>query len=244
MLTALSCSRTRFSGIALDGVDKFPIVHKQELEDAARKIGIKCADPMSHKDAFAITFVNGLCNAEEALLSFFYSVIKNDNFMIVGGSAGDDLKFQKTFASYNGTVVSDGAVILFVKTPLPFFIQKENIFKPTGSRTKITQADTRIRKIISLDGMNPRTRYAQLLGIPESKAGDAALTNPFGRVFGGHTFISSIAGFNDDGTINMYSRVLTNSTVEIMELVPIEEKIEASLNTALKEIPHQNALFL
>ncbi|MCI6799068.1 MAG: hypothetical protein MR970_06375 [Spirochaetia bacterium] len=70
--------------------------------------------------------------------------------------------------------------------------------------------------------MNPRTRYAQLLGIPESKAGDAALTNPFGRVFGGHTFISSIAGFNDDGTINMYSRVLTNSTVEIMELVPIE----------------------
>ncbi|MDD7699149.1 MAG: hypothetical protein PUJ61_07335 [Spirochaetia bacterium] len=50
--------RTRFSGIALDGVDKFPIVHKQELEDAARKIGIKCADPMSHKDAFAITFVN------------------------------------------------------------------------------------------------------------------------------------------------------------------------------------------
>lgn len=67
--------------------------------------------------------------------------------MIAGGSAGDDLKFQKTFASYNGTVVSDGAVILFVKTPLPFFIQKENIFKPTGSRTKITQADTRIRKI-------------------------------------------------------------------------------------------------
>lgn len=58
VLTALSCSRTRFSGIALDGVDKFPIVHKQELEDAARKIGIKCADPMSHKDAFAITFVN------------------------------------------------------------------------------------------------------------------------------------------------------------------------------------------
>ena len=244
VLTALSCSRTRFSGIALDGVDKFPIVHKQELEDAARKIGIKCADPMSHKDAFAITFVNGLCNAEEALLSFFYSVIKNDNFMIAGGSAGDDLKFQKTFASYNGTVVSDGAVILFVKTPLPFFIQKENIFKPTGSRTKITQADTRIRKIISLDGMNPRTRYAQLLGIPESKAGDAALTNPFGRVFGGHTFISSIAGFNDDGTINMYSRVLTNSTVEIMELVPIEEKIEDSLNTALKEIPQPKCIIL
>lgn len=158
--------------------------------------------------------------------------------MIAGGSAGDDLKFQKTFASYNGTVVSDGAVILFVKTPLPFFIQKENIFKPTGRRTKITQADTRIRKIISLDGMNPRTRYAKLLGIPESKVGDAALTNPFGRVFGGHTSISSIAGFNDDGTINMYSRVLTNSTVEIIELIPIEEKIEDSINTTLKEIPH------
>ncbi|WP_296013018.1 FIST N-terminal domain-containing protein [uncultured Treponema sp.] len=244
VLTALSCDRTKFSGVVFDGVDKFPIVHKKELEDAAAKIGIRCADSTSHRNAFAITFVNGLCNAEEALLSFFYAVIKNDDFMIAGGSAGDYLKFKRTFVSCNGKVVSDGAAILFVKTPLPFFIQKENIFKPSGKRTKITQADTYIRKIISLDGINPRRRYAELLGIPESKADSAALTNPFGRVFGGHTFISSIAGFNPDGTINMYSRVLANSTVELMELVPIREKIEESLNSALKEIPHPGCIIL
>lgn len=244
VLSALSCDKTKFSGVIFDGVDKFPIIHKKELEDAAGRIGIRCADPMSHKNAFAITFVNGLCNAEEALLSFFYAVIKNDDFIIAGGSAGDDLKFKKTFVSCNGKIVSDGAAILFVKTPLPFFIQKENIFKPTGKRTKITQADTYIRKIISLDGMNPRKRYAELLGIPEAKAESAALTNPFGRVFGGHTFISSIAGFNKDGTINMYSRVLPNSKVELMELVPIKEKIEESLDSALKEIPHPGCVLL
>lgn len=244
LLSALSCDKTKFSGVIFDGVDKFPIIHKKELEDAAGRIGIRCADPMSHKNAFAITFVNGLCNAEEALLSFFYAVIKNDDFIIAGGSAGDDLKFKKTFVSCNGKIVSDGAAILFVKTPLPFFIQKENIFKPTGKRTKITQADTYIRKIISLDGMNPRKRYAELLGIPEAKAESAALTNPFGRVFGGHTFISSIAGFNKDGTINMYSRVLPNSKVELMELVPIKEKIEESLDSALKEIPHPGCVLL
>lgn len=244
VLSALSCDKTKFSGVIFDGVDKFPIIHKKELEDAAGRIGIRCADPMSHKNAFAITFVNGLCNAEEALLSFFYAVIKNDDFIIAGGSAGDDLKFKKTFVSCNGKIVSDGAAILFVKTPLPFFIQKENIFKPTGKRTKITQADTYIRTIISLDGMNPRKRYAELLGIPEAKAESAALTNPFGRVFGGHTFISSIAGFNKDGTINMYSRVLPNSKVELMELVPIKEKIEESLDSALKEIPHPGCVLL
>lgn len=35
VLTAISCDRTKFSGVVFDGVDKFPIVHKKELEDAA-----------------------------------------------------------------------------------------------------------------------------------------------------------------------------------------------------------------
>lgn len=42
----------------------------------------------------------------------------------------------------------------------------------------------------------------------------------------------------------MYSRVLANSTVELMELVPIKEKIEESLNSALREIPHPGCIIL
>src|SRR5574344_806161 len=36
-LTALSCTKTKFSGVILDNVDKFPIVHRQDIEQAAEK---------------------------------------------------------------------------------------------------------------------------------------------------------------------------------------------------------------
>src|SRR5574344_1210530 len=72
VLTALSCSKTKFSGVLLSGVDKFPITQRADIERAAEKCGIRINNSLSHKDAFALTFVNGLCNAEEALLSLFY----------------------------------------------------------------------------------------------------------------------------------------------------------------------------
>src|SRR5574344_9219 len=244
VLTALSCSKTKFSGVLLSGVDKFPITQRADIERAAEKRGIRINNSLSHKDAFALTFVNGLCNAEEALLSLFYAVIKNDQFVIAGGSAGDDLQFKQTFVSYNGKTVSDGAVILFVKTMCAFDIRKENIFKPTGTRLTITEADTYSRKIISIDGMNPRKRYAESLGLSESQVGDAALSHPFGRVFGGNTFITSIAGFNADGTINMYSRVLTNSTLDVLELLPIEEKTSMTCDNIMQTIPDAGCVLL
>lgn len=244
MLQALSCDRTRFSGVLLDKVDKFPIVHKKEIEEAAMKAGIRLGDSSSHKDAFAVTFVNGLCNAEEALLSLFYAVIKNDKFMIAGGSAGDNLCFKTTYVSLNGKTVSDGAAILFVKTSLPFFILKENIFKSTGRKFRITDADPKKRKILRLNGMIPKECYIQALGCSEKEANEAILSHPFGRVFGGQMFISSIASFNLDGTMNMYSRVLPNATVELMELVDIEENIKESLETIKAKIAQPKCVIL
>lgn len=217
VLTALTCNKTRFSGVIVEDVDKFPIIHKSEIESAITRCGIQIGSSSSHKDAFAITFVNGLCNAEEALLSLFYAIIKNDQFTIAGGSAGDDLKFKQTYVSYNGNTTSNGAVVLFVKTQCAFDIYKENIFKPSGKRIAITKADTYTRRIYQIDGKNAKQYYADCLNLPESSIENAILDHPFGRVFGGNMFISSLASFNGDGSINMYSRVLQNSSVELLD---------------------------
>ncbi|MFA6937951.1 MAG: FIST N-terminal domain-containing protein [Treponema sp.] len=244
VLTALTCTKTQFAGFILHDVDKYPITQKNSILDAARKCGIMLESTESHKNSFAITFVNGLCNAEEALLSLLYAFIKDDKFIVAGGSAGDDLKFKQTFVSYNGETVSNGAVVLFVKTYGSFDIRKENIFTPSGKLINITQADTYSRKIISLDGVNPKKRYAEALGLTESAISDAVLSHPFGRVFGGKMFISSIAGFNNDGTINMYSRVLPNSTVELLNPLVPEEIAKKTSESILQEIPKPDCVIV
>lgn len=180
VVTALSCNKTSFQGVLIDNIDKFPIIDKSKLEQAAIKCGISVDSTSNHNDAFALTFINGVCNAEESFLSFFHAVIKNDNFIIAGGSAGDNMEFKKTYITYNGTVATQGAVVLFVKTRCAFDVRKINIFKSTGKRMTITKADVLTRTIYELDGQNPKRYYCKNLGIPESQAEHATLDHPCG----------------------------------------------------------------
>lgn len=82
------------------------------------------------------------------------------------------------------------------------------------------------------------------MGISEREVANACIQHPVGRVYGGHVFISSLASFNDDGTINMYSRVMKNSIVEILE--PIDEitESEKTCKEALSEIPRPGCVIL
>ena len=244
VVTALSCSRTWVSGVLINNVEKFNIFGVKTVEDAAHKIGINPGSPDCHKDAFALTFVNGLCNAEETLTALFYAIIKNEDFILAGGSAGDDLQFKKTYVSYNGTVTTEGAVILFVRTQCKFDIRKENLFTPIGKLMKITEADIHTRKIISIDGEVPLKRYAELLEISENEVNNAQLVYPFGRRLYGDMYISSIAGFNEDGTMNMYCKVASGAFVELLKEGEIAKIAEETCKSISENIPKPGAVIL
>ena len=244
VVTALSCTRTWVSGVIIHNVEKFNIFGVKTVEEAAHKIGINPGSPDCHKDAFALCFVNGLCNAEETLTALFYAIIKNENFILAGGSAGDDLQFKKTYVSYNGDVASEGAVILFVRTRCKFDIRKENLFTPIGKLMKITDADIHTRKIISIDGEVPKKRYAEVLGISENEVNNAQLVYPFGRRLYGDMYISSIAGFNDDGTMNMYCKVTPGSFVELLKEGEIANIAEETCRAIGENIQKPGAVIL
>lgn len=215
---------THFSGVLIEDADRFPIIYKDKIESAARKCGIILQSNGANRDAFGITFINGLCNSEEGVLSLLYSVIGDDEFKLAGGSSADDCKFTKTCICYNGEVVSNGAVVLFVKTRCKFQIIRENIFKPSGRKVVLTDVIPETRTVVTIDGKNAKRRYAEVLGISEGSAEDSTIRHPFGRVYGGNVFLSSLAAFNKDGSVAMYSRVIKNSVVEIMD--PVDEITE------------------
>ena len=227
VVTTISDSSTKVSGVVIDDTDQFPIVHKAKIEDAARKVGISLHRTGANKDCFALTFINGLCNAEESSLALLNAVIGDREFVIAGGSAGDDLQFKQTYVSYNGEVVSHGAAVLFFKTQKKFIIKRENIFTPSGKRLRLSDVNIETRTVNTINKQNPKRMYAQALGISESEASKAVLSHPMGRSYGDDVFISSIANFNANGSIAMYCRVLPNSEVELMnplDAVAIAEK--------------------
>ncbi|MFC2478458.1 MAG: FIST signal transduction protein [Treponema socranskii subsp. buccale] len=238
VLTAVSGPEIRFSGVLLDAVNKFPIIHKKKILSAMNRCGIDANDPACHMHAFALAFVNGICQAEEALLSVFYAVVPNDKFIIAGGGAGDDLQFKKNYVSYNGDVISDGAVILFFHTSLKFDIRKENIYKPNGKQVTVTQADVACRLIRTMNYSSPRKEYAEAVGCPESGVGDMTFDHPLGRRIGDEIFITAFDKFNPDGTVNMQGRILPGSIIDILEPDDYAEITRNTCDEIIRAIPH------
>lgn len=241
VLTTMIDELTRVAGVAIPEGAKFPIIHKSEILSAMRSAGVSAGG--SHRDSFAITLINGLCNAEECILSLLYSIIGDQDFPVLGGSAGDDLQFKVTYTSLNGQVITDGGVVLFVKTSRKFVIRKENIFRPTGRQVTFTKVDTKKRKLIEINNRPATTEYARLVGIAESKIGEASLMNPLGRQFGESIFISSIAAANADRTFDMYCRCMPNTKVDIMELGDVKKIMDETCDSIVADIPKPGFIF-
>lgn len=241
VLTTMSDSSARVKGILIPDGNKYPITLKDDIVSAMKTCGIKPGG--NHDDSFAITFVNGLCNVEEIMGSLLYSIIDDDDFKVLGGSAGDDLKFVETGVSLNGKVVNNGGAFIFVKTPKKFTIVKENIFKPTGRRFHITDSDNMTRQLIALDGKPAVTEYAKTVGVPESEIGNVSLSNPIGRLFGNDIYIASIASVNNDKTFTMYCRTVPGTKVDIMEVGDVKSIMNDTVAKITESVPNPGFVF-
>ena len=218
VLTTMSDSSTKVKACLVENGSKYPVASKSEIVSALNACSIRCGDAQSHKNAFALAFINGVFNAEESILTNFYSIIQNDSFQLAGGTAGFTGNEAKTFVSVNGKTTQDGAAFLFVKTPLPFDIRQENIFNPTGKSVFVTQSDPINRIVAKFDGKAAKSVYAQKLGVSEKQAEGITFENPFGRYMNGELLNAALAGFTPDGKISLFARVVPNTTLELMHI--------------------------
>ena len=234
----MSDTRTRVKGVLVENGSKYPVANKTDIEQALSSAGISCGDQNSHRSAFAIAFINGVFNAEETILSNFYSIIQNDKFALAGGTAGFTGTEAKTFVSYNGKTTQDGAAFLFVKTSCKFDIRQEDIFNPTGKTLYVTQSDTINRTIFKLNGQSAKSVYANYLGVSESQAEGMTFENPFGRHINGSIHIAALAGFASDGSCSLFARVVPNSTLELMHIGDPVEKCDETCSGIKSVVPN------
>ncbi|MBR6913720.1 MAG: FIST C-terminal domain-containing protein [Treponema sp.] len=218
VLTTMCDSSTKVKGFLVEHGSRYPVSSKARIESAIRECGIRANDANSGKDAFAIAFINGVFNAEESILTNFYSVVKNDYFPLAGGTAGFTGNDAKTFVSYNGKTTQDGAAFLLVKTKCKFDVRQEDIFNPTGKTMLVSEADVVNRTISKFDGKPAKSVYASKLGVSETEAESMTFENPFGRYLNGALHIAALAGFSPDKKISLFARVVPNSTLELMHI--------------------------
>jgi hypothetical protein len=171
-------------------------------------------DPDQH---VGIVITDGLSGAEERLIE---AINEKTEIAFVGGSAGDDLKFDKTLVFSGKTVHERSAILLLMKVPRGFEVVKTQSFKPTGVVLEATDVDVAHRKVVSFNGKPALEAYCRATGsIPESVA-ESFLSYPVARMVGGEPFVRSPQRL-DGNSIHFYSAIRKGESLAVMQATDI-----------------------
>jgi len=155
---------------------------------------------------FALLLVDGLCLHEEALTSVIGACL--DDVQVVGGSAGDGMRFGVTSVIYGGKAYANSAVLLMFSTDLPIRPFKCNSFEPTSTKLIVTEADIDKRIVRELNAEPAAEEYARTIGVPVGELNAYVFAaHPVIVRVGGDFYARSIQRANPDGSLTFFCAI-------------------------------------
>ncbi len=181
----------------------------------------------ANKNAFLLLLLDGLSGTEEGVMSTLYFM--EDRFKIVGGSAGDNLKFELCHIYIGQKKVENVGVFFNVKKRTALI--KENLYIPTGDKLLITEADPISRVVKTIDNLPAAEAYARHLGVSVQNLQNHFMTNPLGKIYKNEIMIASPMKINPDKSITFYCQVMPNTFVHMLEPADTGKTVDATLNS-------------
>jgi hypothetical protein len=185
-----------------------------------------------------LVLVDGMSGAEEALMS---KVGDATNVEFVGGSAGDDLAFCKTWVASAGVAYEDAAVIALLKPAVPFEVVKTQSFRGLGKTLVATSCDVGARTVMEFDGKPAAVAYAEALGVEPAEVEHKFQSNPVGLMMEGEPYVRSPQRASD-GSMVFYCNVLEGMKLELLESTDIVADTRDALAGARADLGGLSAL--
>jgi hypothetical protein len=180
---------------------------------------------------FALCLIDGMSFAEEAVTAALHWAL--DDIPLIGGSAGDDLRFEKTTLVSNGRVASDSAIILLVATDVPFHVFKTENFVPTSDKLVVTSSDPDRRIVREFNAGKAADEFAAAVGVlPDQLTPMSFASHPVVVRVGGEYYCRSIQKVNADGSLSFFCAIDDGIVLSIAQPKGMVE----STRSALKNI--------
>ncbi len=187
-------------------LQQFEIVKGQAFAQNLLQSLESAAPDIKPGNSFALLLIDGLSVREEPVTRSLQTSL--GQIPLIGGSAGDGLKFQSTHVFAEGRFHHDSAVLVLVNTTLPFRVFKTQHFVPTDKRMVVTAADPAHRIVTEIDGMPAAEGYALLLGLEVKNLDPLAFAGaPMVVVIDGTNYVRSIQKINPDGSLTFYCAI-------------------------------------
>jgi hypothetical protein len=181
--------------------------------EEGRKLGAELRQKLSRRESeaedercFGLVLIDGMCNREEAIMSAIYASL--DDIPMVGGSAGDGLRFEKTWVFFDGKAHTDAAILILLRTSLPFRPFKCDNFEPTATKMVVTEADLEQRLVKELNAEPAAEEYSRAVGIVDTKLDPFSFaSHPVLVRVGGAYYARSIQQVNEDGSLRFFCAI-------------------------------------
>lgn len=192
---------------------------------------ISMAD-LDYNQYVGIILVDGLSGCEEKIMD---KIGDKTNITFIGGSAGDDLKFTKTYLYANGKAYTDAALLVVIKPTAGFDIIKTQSFKALKNKLVATKVNTEAREIIEFDNIPAVQAYAEALGIAVEDAANYFMSNPVGLIYGDEIYVRSPQRIDGSNMI-FYCNILEGMEVSLLESTDIVSDTKQAIQAKLKEL--------
>lgn len=205
LLIAFPREGFRVHGELITDINRFSV---ERATEAARRLKalVRPERPPRKCNAFALLLVDGLSNVEETIVAAIHWAM--DDIQLIGGSAGDGLKFRRTSLIHNGRVAHNAAVLLMIESDFPFRVFKTQNFEPTPIKLVVTAADTENRIVYELNAEPAAREYAAAIGLLPDDLGPFSFASyPLVVKVGGDHFCRSIRNMNPDGSLSFFCAI-------------------------------------
>lgn len=176
-------------------------------------------------------FLNGVLN------------VTGPNIPMFGGSASSSFEdyFKGKAANFqfaNGRVYKDSAILVFVVSDLLFYTQVKHGYDTSKLFAAVTKLDKSGYNILELNGKEPISEVARLLGMSKQaylkKAEDLGLRRPFGLVqIDGNAYVKEALPNPDKKTLHSTFHLFPNSILNILDFN--KKKTLSTIKTCFEE---------
>lgn len=193
------------------------------------------------KDSFAFLLIDGLSVREEPVVRTFQNVL--GKIPLVGGSAGDDLHFERTWVFHDGAFHTDSAVLIVATTLLPFKTFKTQHFVSDGERLVVTEADSALRIVKEINGLPAADEYARVIGSSVAELGSSRFADsPVVVVIDGTDYVRSIQKANADGSLTFYCAIDEGLVLRVAHGEDLMENLNRTFESLRAEIGQPQAV--
>lgn len=178
---------------------------------------------------FGLLMIDGLCRREDVVAATVDAAL--GDLPVLGGSAGDGLRFGRTHLALDGETHPESAIFCLVASAFPVEEVVFDHFIPASNRMVVTEARPEERVILSINDEPAAEEYARLIGVEEAALGPGAFAaHPLLMRQGGRHVVRAIQAATPERGLSLMSSVEPGATMTLGRVENLTEGLEARMS--------------